>query len=154
MSVNTFKHLYNMGKLKISKQISKNQIAKTMDLHDGFLLIELMVALLILIFFMYLMYRYHSMTIETKYEAIKRYEVTNLIHSFLAKVSYDPSLLSENHYKQDGCTLTWTLEDFPFKKTELLTLVTAKVRSLKIRAQWYGWHNKIHTMIVTSGIVV
>lgn len=143
-----------MGILKISKQISKNQIIRRLlsESQEGFLLIELMVSLMILIFFIYLMYRYQSMCIEVKYELVKRYEVTNLIHSFLAKASSNATLLQQENYVQDGCTLTWSLEDFPFKKIDTLALVTSKIRCLKLHAQWNGWNKKLHTMVVTSGI--
>lgn len=143
-----------MGNLKISKQIRENQTTMHSCIHEGFLLIELMVALMVLIFFMYLMYRYHSISIEARYEAIKRYEVTNLMHSFFAKALYDPSLIKQNNYVHEGCTLTWTIEDFPFKKTEFLTLFTSQVRCLKLQAQWKGWHNKLNTMVIASGITI
>jgi hypothetical protein len=143
-----------MNFFKISKQLSKNQFIISSCMQPGFLLIELMVALMLCIFFIYLMYCYQGMCIEVRYETIKRYEVTNLIHSFLAKASINPALLNQENYKENDCTLTWKIQDFHCKKPEFLKEISSKTQCIQVTAQWFGLNKKNHTMIVAGGIVV
>jgi hypothetical protein len=140
--------------LKISKQMGKIHESKSALFHEGFLLIEVMVSLILFVFFIHLMYRYETLILETKYEALKRYEALNILHSFLAKATKKPSLLQEKNYADHGCTLTWTVEDFPFKKTDILNSLSSKTRCLRIYAQWQGWNKKNRTASITTGLIL
>lgn len=146
-----------MAILKISKQIT-NTSSRTQILswHSGFLLIELLVSLMLLLFFMYLMQRYQGKIIEVKQAAIKRYEVSNLIASFLAKLSVNSTMLKQTTYSYNDITLHWEAtensqnaeQNFPE-----LSLSPSKLKNVIIKAAW-NINNSPHTMIICTGIKV
>lgn len=138
----------DMTILKISKQIYQKNMLK----QQGFLLLELMVALTLLMFFMYLMYHYQGMNIKTYSASLHTYQAANHIHSFLVQARFDPLLLKKKSYRKDGYTLTWQKHEFPFKKTKFLQDISSSIQCLVVQAQWTGWDKKNYTMSVTSGI--
>lgn len=141
-----------MGILQISKQINalytKNPMIKTTQ--NGFLLIELMIALIVLIFFMHLMFCYQTMSIVTGYEAIKRFEMINGVNSFLARASLDPTLFDQMNYCYKDCTLTWKHSDIPIENKILLKNMPSSIHSLSLKVTWLGWNKKQNSMLITT----
>lgn len=81
--------------------------SKKPQVQDGFLLIELSVALLLLAVFTYIIAHYQSMSIQTGYEALQRWKAVNVVSSLLAKASVDPTLFQKKSYEEEEYVVTW-----------------------------------------------
>lgn len=123
-------------------------------IEPGFLLIELMVSLMIMLVFSCLLYGYYGKILEIKHESIKRYEVINIINSFLAKANNNSSLLQDKNYCQNGVALSWTIENFAFTEISFIKKLSSQIQCLVLKAEWYGYNNKKHAISLKTGIKI
>ncbi len=139
--------------LLISKHVASMQQSKLCAVTtQGFLLIELVIGLMFLIFFVYLVHCYQNLIIGTQYDAIKRIEATNISNSFIAQACVNPALLQQQRYSYQGCALTWNVENsMPFN-FEKLPYKAPLTRFITLYAEWQGWNKKKYTMTFKAGI--
>jgi Tfp pilus assembly protein PilV len=125
--------------------------SKKLQAQSGFLLIELLVALLLLAVFTYIIAYYQSMSIQTGYEAIQRWKAVNVVSSFLAKATVDQALLQKKTYEEDGYVVTW--EKMPMKISLPSCFTTFKKNSyLNVTVTWSGYYNKQYSYQCIGGV--
>lgn len=123
--------------------------------REGFLLIELMISLIVVIFFSYMLYCYLSILIATNYETLKRYEATHLIQSFLAQAIFDPTLLQQkNIYSKDGITLRWDFDAISIDLPAFLKNTINNTKYVTVYAEWMGPYKKKQSLAIKSGVMV
>ena len=135
--------------LTISKYKAIRQRVHT---RQGFLLIELMVGLLVLLLSIMLLCSYQGLIIVTQYNFLKRWQAVNELHSFLAKVTFDSSLLKKKDYNRNDVTITWSLDSYQIKKQHDFKLLKKPVHLVLYTVEWKGWGNKKEILKGSSGV--
>ncbi len=125
--------------------------SKLLRARDGFLLIELLVALVLLAVFTYIIAHYQSISIQTGYEAVQRWKAVNVASSFLAKATVDPTLWQKKTFQEEGYEVTW--QDVPMKISMPSVFKNRKKNSYSmLTVTWQGYDKKNYSYHCSGGV--
>jgi len=118
---------------------------------QGFLLIELLVALLLIAVFTYIIACYQSISIQTGHEAIMRWQAVNMISSFLAKATVDATLLKKKNYEEDGYVISWQKISNNMPRPHFLEK-NKNFSYFALNIVWDGYDKKKHSYHCVAGL--
>lgn len=127
--------------------------SKIFQARKGFLLIELMVALLLVSVFTYIIAYYQSMSIQTGYEAIERWKAANALSSFFAQATVDPTILQKTITQEDG--YSFSCERLPIKVAMPPVLKKQKkISYYNVTVTWDGYAKKKYSYQCVGGVMM
>lgn len=135
--------------LKISKHIKSDKVL-LQTRNSGFLFIELMTGIVVFMLFVWLIYSYSGLIIITKYNALKRYEALNALHSFIARATCNATLLRDKKYNQNGFMITWEPQNFKIPFDCGTQKLTSNVQNMIITTRWLDWNKKAHYIFMDT----